>query len=253
MRKLSLSFEPPLARLRLARPERRNAMSLAMWRDLPELCAGIERREDVRVVVVEGVGGHFCAGADISEFDAVFRDAGAAREYLGAIEDGLEALIALDRPTIAALEGSAIGGGLALALCCDLRFSAETAHLAIPPAKLGLLYGPVETRRLVELVGPSRAKDLLFSGRRVETAEALAIGLIDRQMPAWELAATVEGYAKEIAGLSQTSIRGAKRAIEAVARGDEAELRGLVEAAALGEDFREGRAAFAGKRKPSFG
>ena len=187
MRELSLSFEPPLARLRLARPERRNAMTLAMWRALPELCAEIERREDARVVVVEGAGGHFCAGADISEFDAVFRDAEAAREYLGAIEDSLEALIALAVPTIAALEGSSIGGGLALALCCDLRFCAENAHLAIPPAKLGLLYGPVETRRLVELVGPARAKDLLFSGRRVETEEALNIGLIDRRVPAGEL------------------------------------------------------------------
>jgi enoyl-CoA hydratase/carnithine racemase len=252
MSELSLSFEPPLARLRLARPERRNAMTLAMWRALPELCAEVGRREDARVVVVEGAGGHFCAGADISEFDAVFRDAAAAREYLGAIEVGLEALIALALPTIAALEGSSIGGGLALALCCDLRFCAENAHLAIPPAKLGLLYGLVETRRLVELVGPARAKDLLFSGRRVETEEALAIGLIDRRVPAGELAAAVESWAREIAALSQTSIRGAKRAVEAIVRGDEAELRDLVEAAALGEDFREGRAAFAGKRKPRF-
>ena len=219
MRELSLSFEPPLARLRLARPERRNAMTLAMWRALPELCAEVGRREDARVVVVEGAGGHFCAGADISEFDAVFRDAEAAREYLGAIEVGLEALIALDRPTIAALEGSSIGGGLALALCCDLRFCAENAHLAIPPAKLGLLYGPVETRRLVELVGPARAKDLLFSGRRVETEEALNIGLIDRRVPAGESAAAVESWAREIAGLSQTSIRGAKRAVEGIVEG----------------------------------
>src|SRR3984957_17141180 len=180
MGELSLSFEPPLARLRLARPEPPNAMTLAMWRALPELCAEVGRREDARVVVVEGAGGHFCAGADISEFDAVFRDAAAAREYLGAIEVGLEALMALDFPTIAALEGSSIGGGLALALCCDLRFCAENAHLAIPPAKLGLLYRPGATRRLVELVGPARAKDLLFSGRRVETEGGLALGLIDR-------------------------------------------------------------------------
>ena len=253
MRELSLVFEPPLARLRLDRPERRNAMTLAMWSTLPDMCAEIERREDARVLVVEGAGGHFCSGADISEFDAVFRDAEATREYLGAIEDGLEALIALDRPAIAVLEGSAVGGGLALALCCDLRFCAEDAHLAIPPAKLGLIYGPVETRRLVELVGPARAKDLLFSGRRVETAEALAIGLIDRRLPQSELAGAVEGYAREVAGLSPTSVFGAKRAVEAVARDDAAELRNLAQAAALGEDFREGRAAFAEKRKPRFG
>ena len=252
MRELSLAFDPPFARLRLDRPDRRNAISHAMWRALPELCAAIAEREDVRALIVEGAGGHFSAGADIAEFDEVFADAAAARGYLDAIEAGLSALATLDRPTIAALEGVAIGGGLALALCCDLRFCAETAHLAIPPAKLGLLYGPVETRKLVDLVGPARAKDLLFSGRRVETTEALAIGLIDRRVPAEALHATVEGFAREIAALSQASIRGAKRAVAAVLQGDDAGLRGLVEAAALGEDFREGRAAFAGKRKPRF-
>ena len=247
-----MSFEPPLARIRLDRPERRNAMSLAMWRALPRIRAEIEARDDVRVVIVEGAGGHFCAGADISEFDDVFRDAAAARGYLGAIEAGLEALIALDRPTLAALEGSAIGGGLAVALCCDLRFCSESAHLAIPPAKLGLLYGSVETRRLVEMVGPSRAKDLLFSGRRIDTAEALAIGLIDRRLPAAEWAGAVETYARDLASLSQTSIRGAKRAVAAALAGEGDALRSLVEAAALGADFREGRAAFTQKRKPRF-
>ncbi len=151
-----------------------------MWRALPGICAAIEARADALVVVVEGAGGHFCAGADISEFDEVYRDALATRDYVDAIQDGLSALAALDRPTIARLSGVAVGGGLALALCCDLRFCADDAHLAITPAKLGLVYGHVETRRLVELVGPARAKDLLFSGRRVEPAEALAIGLVDR-------------------------------------------------------------------------
>ncbi len=252
MTEIAVSFEPPLARIRLDRPERRNAMSLAMWRALPRIRAEIEARDDVRVVIVEGAGGHFCAGADISEFDDVFRDAAAARGYLGAIEAGLEALIALDRPTLAALEGSAIGGGLAVALCCDLRFCSESAHLAIPPAKLGLLYGSVETRRLVEMVGPSRAKDLLFSGRRIDTAEALAIGLIDRRLPAAEWAGAVETYARDLASLSQTSIRGAKRAVAAALAGEGDALRSLVEAAALGADFREGRAAFTQKRKPRF-
>ncbi len=253
MAEIALVFEPPLAFLRLDSPARRNAMSLAMWRVLPELCATIEANADARVVIVEGAGGHFCAGADISEFDQVFGEAATARAYLDAIEQGLEALAALDRPVIAALEGNAIGGGLAVGLCCDLRFCADNAHLAIPPAKLGLLYGPVETRRLVELIGPSRARDLLFSGRRVATEEALAIGLIDRRVPAAELHGVVEAYARELAALSQTSIRGAKRAVAAALARDDAELRGLVEAAALGGDFREGRSAFKQKRRPRFG
>jgi enoyl-CoA hydratase/carnithine racemase len=253
MQELVLEFEPPLARLRLNVLERRNAMSLAMWRAMPGLCAEIEARADARVVILEGAGGHFCAGADISEFDEVYRDAAATRDYLDAIEECLRALIAVDRPTIAKMEGSAVGGGLALATGCDLRFASEDAHLAVPPAKLGLLYGPVETRRLVELIGPARTKDLLFSGRKVETAEALAFGLIDRRAPPSELHGAVETYARDLAALSQTSIRGAKRMVEAGLRGADADLRALVEAAASGADFREGRAAFTARRRPKFG
>ena len=253
MQAVSLEFEPPPARLPLNVPPRRNAMSLALWRAIPLLCAEIAARDDVRVVILEGAGGHFCAGADISEFDEVYRDGEATRAYLDAIESCLCALIALDRPTIAKLEGSAIGGGLALAIGCDLRFSAEDAHLAVPPAKLGLLYGAVETRRLVKLVGPARAKDLLFSGRKVETAEALAMGLIDRREAPSELHGAVETYARDLASLSQTSIRGAKRIVDAGSGGAQVDLRALIEAAALDEDFREGRAAFAARRKPNFG
>ncbi len=255
MSDIDLTYEAPLARVRLNSPERRNAISRAMWRALPGVCAALEARADALVVVVEGAGGHFSAGADISEFAEVYRDALATRDYVDSIQDGLAALAALDRPTIATLSGVAVGGGLALALCCDLRFCAEDAHLAITPAKLGLIYGHVETRRLVELVGSARAKDLLFSGRRVEPAEALAIGLVDRFVPAEALQRTVDDYAVGLARLSQRSIRGAKRAIDAIARGMDEEspaFRAAVEDAALGEDFREGRAAFAAKRAPNF-
>src|SRR5258708_6746856 len=116
MNDISLIIEPPFARIRLDRPERRNAMSRAMWRALPELCARIAAASEALVVVVEGAGGHFCAGADIGEFATVYRDAEATRDYNEAIQHALKALVALDRPTIAALCGNAIGGGLALAL-----------------------------------------------------------------------------------------------------------------------------------------
>jgi len=255
MSNLELGFDGPLARLRFSAPARRNAINRATWGALPALCAAIEARPEALVVVVEGAGGHFSAGADIGEFDDVYRDAAATRDYVEAIRNGLAALAGLDRPTIAALQGSAIGGGLAVALCCDLRFAADDAHLAAPPAKLGLLYGPYETGRLVALVGPARAKDMLFSGRRIGPAEALAIGLVDRVIAAAELRAAVGAYAAELAALSQRSIRGAKRMIEALAAGaalDSAALRAEAEDAALGEDFREGRAAFAEKRPAKF-
>jgi enoyl-CoA hydratase/carnithine racemase len=255
MADLELIFNGALARLRFDAPARRNALNRASWRALPGACATIAARAETLVVIVEGAGGHFCAGADIAEFDAVYRDAAAARDYVDAMQTALSALAALDRPTIAALEGSSIGGGLAVALSCDLRFAADDAILAAPPAKLGLVYGPVETSRLIALVGPARAKDLLFSGRRVAPAEALAIGLVDRVVPATGLHGAVERYAASLADLSQRSIRGAKRIVEAIAAGvalDNAALRAEVEDAALGEDFREGRAAFAAKRAPRF-
>jgi enoyl-CoA hydratase/carnithine racemase len=255
MSEISLIIDAPIARIRLDRPERRNAMTRAMWLALPGLCAEIADREDVLVVVLEGARGHFCAGADIGEFATVYRDAEATRDYSDAIQQALKALLAVDRPTIAALRGNAIGAGLSLALSCDLRFCADDAHLSTPPAKLGALYGFIETRRLVETVGPARAKDLLFSGRRVPCAEALAIGLVDRLVSAASLERTIDDYAAELAALSQYSIRGAKRAVDAVAAGLAGEtpaFRDLVERAGLGEDFAEGRAAFLAKRKPVF-
>ena len=254
MTDISLRFEPPFARIVLNRRDRRNAISRAMWRALPAIRAAIEAREDMLVALVEGEGGHFSAGADIAEFDEVYRDAPATRDYGDAMQNGLRALMDIDRPTIAVMRGVAIGAGLSLALSCDLRFCAADAHLAITPAKLGLIYGHAETRRLVELVGPSRAKDLLFTARRIETDEALAIGLIDRRVEA-ALLETVLGYARGLAELSQASVRGSKRAVDAIAAGMIVEspgFRALTEAAALGPDFAEGRAAFAEKRAPKF-
>jgi enoyl-CoA hydratase/carnithine racemase len=254
MTDISLRFEPPFARIVLNRPDRHNAISRAMWRALPAIRAAVEARGDMLVALVEGEGAHFSAGADISEFDEVFRDAAATRDYGDAVQDGLNALMRIDRPTIAVVHGAAIGGGLALALACDLRFCAADAHLALTPARLGLIFGHAETRRLVELVGPSRAKDLLFTARRIETDEALAIGLIDRRVET-ALIDTAMGYARGVAEMSQASVRGCKRGIDAVAAGMSVETpgyRALTEAAAFGPDFAEGRAAFAAKRPPKF-
>jgi enoyl-CoA hydratase/carnithine racemase len=252
---IEVTFEPPLARIRLLRPDKRNAISAAMWGALPEICAGINARGDALVVVVEGEGEHFCAGADIAEFERVYRDAAATKAYCDTIQDGLNALIALDRPSIAACRGNTIGGGLALALCCDLRFCADDAVLAITPARLGLLYGFAETRRLVEIVGPAAARDLLFSGRRVAPAEALAMRLIDRLVPAADLDAAIGAFAGELSRLSQRTIRSSKAAVAMITGGlaaEDAAFRGLVEDAALGPDFAEGRRAFVEKRAPRF-
>lgn len=253
MSDIRLVVEGRLARLVLDRPDRLNAMSAEMWRGLAELCHEIEANPKIDAVIVEGAGGHFCSGADIAEFDEVFADLAAARNYLGAIERGLEALSHLDRPSVAKVQGSTVGGGLAIALACDLRLAAEDAHIAIPPAKLGLLYGPVETRLLVETVGPAVAKDLLFSARRVGTEEALKLGLVNRRVSVDELSGAVEDLAREWTERSRTSVRGAKKAVRAALGSNAGEIRALVESASLGDDFREGRAAFKAKRPPQFG
>src|SRR6202020_1851329 len=235
MTDISLRFEPPFAHIVLSRPERRNAISRAMWRALPAICAAIEAREDLLVTLVEGEGAHFSAGADIAELGDIYPDPAATRDFGDAMQDGLKALMELDRPTIPVIPGVAISAGLRLALACDLRFCADDAHLAITPARLGLIYGHAETRRLVELIGPSRAKDLLFTARRIETDEALAIGLIDRRIEA-ALQETVLGYARGLADMSQMSIRGGKRAVDAIAAGLTQEtpfFRALTEAAAF--------------------
>src|ERR1700684_166321 len=239
MTEISLRFEPPFARIVLSRPERRNAMTRAMWRPLPAIRAAIEPREDLLLTLVEGEGAHFSAGADITELGDIHADTAATRDFGDAIQPSLKALMDLDRPTIAVIRGVAIGAGLGLALACDLRFCAADAHLAITPARLGLVYGHAETRRLIELIGPSRAKDLLFTARRIETDEALAIGLIDRRIET-ALQETVLGYARGLAELSQTSARGCRGTVDAIAAGmrqETSRFRALTEAAAFGPDF----------------
>ena len=216
---LELIFDGALARIRFNAPARRNALNRATWRALPEACAAIAARADALAVVVDGAGGHFSAGADIAEFETVYRDAEATRDYVDSMQAALGAL-AVARPADdrrdRRLGGRRRARGRA---ACDLRFAADDAHLAAPPAKLGLVYGPIETSRLVALIGPARAKDLLFSGRRVAPAEALAIGLVDRVVPAAALKSSVEDYAAALAPLSQRSIRGAKRIVDALAAG----------------------------------
>jgi enoyl-CoA hydratase/carnithine racemase len=252
MPNLSVSYDPPVARLVLDRPARRNAITAAMWTHLPSLCAEIESHSQIKAVIVEGAGDYFCSGAEITEFDRTFSDIESARTYLGVIENALLALSQLDRPTLAKMRGAAIGGGLAVALAGDLRVAADDTYFSIPPAKLGLLYGRIETRLLVETVGPAVAKDLLFSGRAVSAGEALSMGLINRCLPDASLDVEVERQAGEWSNLSGASVRGAKKAVRAVLDLRLGDLRAMVEDAVMGEDFREGRAAFLEKRSPLF-
>lgn len=243
----------PIARLTIAAPSSRNAMAAPMWAALPEVAARIAADPAIRVVIVTGAGGTFCAGADISEFEEVYATPERAARYNATVRAAISAIRAVPTPVLARIEGSCFGGGVALALACDLRFADAGAVLAITPARLGIAYSPADTALVVQAVGAARARDLLYSARRVGAAEAAAIGLIDRCCAAGTLDAEVDAYAVELARLSPASIAQAKATINALtaAQAEPAIMDGFA-ALFVGPDFAEGRAAFRERRPPRF-
>lgn len=242
-----------VATLTLNAPATKNAMTRAMWRDLPVVAARIAQDETIRALVVTGAGRAFSAGADIGEFAEVYADAASAAAYNAIVRAGVAALRDLPRPVLAQIDGACVGGGVALALACDLRFAAAEAFFAVPPARLGIAYSPGDTALLVEKVGPARAKDLLFSARRIDAAEALAMGLVDRVLAADDLSAAVADYAAGLSRLSPASIRQAKATVNALAPAtSDPALAAALAALFTGPDFAEGRAAFLERRSPRF-
>lgn len=246
-----LRLEPGrVARLAIHAPASRNAMARAMWGALPAIADAVAGA-DSRALILSGEGGSFSAGADISEFAAIYATPETAMAANAAIRAGLAALRDLPCPVIAAVQGACVGGGVALTLACDHVIAAPEAFFAIPPARLGIAYSPEDTAMLLERLRPSRAKEMLMSARRLSAEEALDWGLIDRI--AEDPLAAAAGYAATLAELSQASIRQGKRTVnrltESAAQGDLAQ--GLA-ALFSGPDFLEGRSAFLERRKPRF-
>jgi enoyl-CoA hydratase/carnithine racemase len=253
---LELRVAGDIAELTLNRPRARNALNLAMWRDLPEALSYVAALTAARCLIIRGAGGHFASGADIAEFPVVFADRQSALDYGRLIETATGAVAALHLPVIAMIEGYCIGAGLAIALACDLRVAAEDAKLGAPPAKLGLIYSLGDTRRLIQAVGASRAKAMLFTGALRDAPDALRLGLVDEIHPPESLDAAAMARAETMAGLSSWSIRHAKAVVGLVLQGVEQETdltRGWFADAVEGPDFAEGLAAFNEKRKPRFG
>jgi len=232
------------------RPEKRNAMTAAMWRELPKVLEGLAADPSVRVVVLTGAGGNFCAGADISEL-ADINPHGDDDNLSTAAE---EALAGFPKPTIAAIEGFCVGGGCQLAAACDLRFAAEGARFGITPAKLGIVYPASATTRIVRLVGPAAAKYLLFSADLVGTDHALRIGFVDEVTAAGTLQARVTEFAATLASRSLLTQQAAKEMVDAIAAGEPVEARAeiWVAEAVAGGDVAEGIAAFLERRTPDF-
>ena len=243
--------------LRINQPERRNAISLEMWQGLADATAAFEADEAVRVVVMHGVGGRsFAAGADISEFEQQRANAEQKQRYGEVAARGQNGLASLSKPLIAMVQGYCIGGGMGIALQADVRFAAEGSRFGIPAARLGLGYEYPGLAALARLVGPSVAKDILFSARQIEAAEALRIGLVNFVVPSDQLASRVHEYAAGIAANAPLTIRAAKAAMRVFERysqrGDADAIEELVSRCFDSDDYREGRQAFMDKRTPQF-
>ncbi len=249
-----LQREGARATLLIDRPEKKNALNEAAWLAFQSVAAEIGAESEIAVVTVRGAGGVFCAGADISEFIALTSASTERRDaFANAVRDGEEAVADISKPTVAAIEGACVGGGCQIALACDIRIAAEGARFGVTPAKLGIAYPVESTRRLVSTVGRSAAKDLLFTGRLISAGEALAIGLVDRVVPAERLEAELDALLAQIEANSRYSLMVAKRTIDALDDPEShADLDALWRGGFSGEDLKEGARAFLEKRRPDF-
>ena len=254
--RLAYRTEGAIAWIAAENPARMNAWTAAMWASLPDAVATAVADPDVRVLILRGAGDQaFSAGADISEFESA-RTGDAAKAYDALNESAFQALSQCPKPTIAMIHGFCLGGGLGLALCCDLRLADEMSQFAIPAAKLGIGYNARWVRPILAAVSPARAKELLFTGRRFKAEEAFAMGLVSRLMPAGDLEAETVKLASEIAANAPLSVMTAKRTIDEIVRHPEnPDMDGLdtwVQQCFASQDYAEGRRAFLEKRKPVF-
>jgi enoyl-CoA hydratase/carnithine racemase len=244
-----------IAVVTLNTPQKRNAVSLAMWKELAETFRSLADRKDVRVAILVGHGEHFCAGADISEFEKVRSTPQSARAYDRATEAATLAIRDWRGPTIAAVSGYAMGGGCGLALACDFRVADPSARFGISAARLGIVYSLLDTELLYRQVGLSSAKRILFSGRPLPFDECVRIGLVDVVAPDNALAESLK-LARGLVENAPLTIAGSKFILEAIANGTSKsrgeEIDRLIANAYSSNDYAEGRAAFLAKRPPRF-
>lgn len=256
MSELLTDIHPPVARVTLNRPDKRNALSSAEWQGLRDVASRLAGDPTLRAVLLQGAGeAAFSAGADIAEMQRNLADPVRMQRMQQVMLDAQADWERLPMPTIAVIRGACTGGGCGLALACDLRLASPDAFFAIPPAKLGLAYSLADTKRLYDLVGPSRAKEILYTGRRLGAEEALRIGLINEIVAADALAARADTLAREIAGNAGNSVRAAKAVIDMISAGTHAETpasRRYYDESFGSPEFAEGARAFMEKRPPRF-
>jgi enoyl-CoA hydratase len=247
----------PIATVVFNRPHVRNAFNLAMWTALPGVVEALGRDPGVRAIVFRGAGEEaFASGADISEFREHRKDRASAEAYNARTAAAYHAMESCPKPTVAMIYGYCMGGAVATAMACDLRFAADTGRFGIPAARLGIIYGLHSVKRLVSLVGPAIAKDILFSARLLDAEEALRVGFVQRVVPAASLAAYTFEYLGRVADNAPLTIAGAKLIVDAIVEDGGVARQGEIERMQLtafdSEDYREGTAAFLEKRRPRF-
>jgi enoyl-CoA hydratase/carnithine racemase len=238
-------------------PEKLNAVSLEMWDAASRIMSDFAQDDAIRVVVITGAGGKaFVSGADISKFENERSNEEQQARYNEIVAKANEALYTFPKPTIAMIRGYCIGGGLGLAVCCDLRICSDNSRFAIPAAKLGLGYGYTGIKRLADLVGPSFAKEIFFTARQFDAAEAQTMGLVNRVLPADQLETYVKGYAETIGGNAPLTVNAVKfianQTVADEGKRDLKQCADLVKRCFDSKDFIEGRRAFMEKRKPAF-
>jgi enoyl-CoA hydratase/carnithine racemase len=237
-------------------PERLNAVSYEMWQAIPGLMADFVADPDIRVVVLRGEGDKaFVSGADISQFEKKRGTKDAIAEYDQATYHANTAILSCPKPTVAMIQGYCVGGGLGIALCCDLRFAADNSRFAIPAGRLGLGYKYDGVKRLVDVVGPSYAREIFYTARQFNVDEALAMRLINRSFEVAELAKAIAELCERIGNNAPLTLRAVKLAVEASltdSARDRAAVDAAVDACFASDDYKEGRRAFVEKRPPRF-
>lgn len=238
-------------------PARRNAINGAMWRGIAPAVARFDADAEVRCMAFRGAGTEaFSAGADISEFESNRAARASVDEYDNLLDQVLHAIQGSLKPSVAMIFGYCLGGGVEIALACDLRYCAASAKFGIPAAKLGLAYNVEGHKRLLETVGHARAREIMFLGRRYSADEALTMGLVHNVLPDAELDVYVKNVLQTLCENAPLSIANSKTIIEEYVKStgapDTARMRAAIERCARSADYAEGRRAFMEKRKPRF-
>ena len=255
--KILQSVEDGVGVITFNNPDKRNAMSLDMWEGVGQALINLRDDPGVRVVILTGAGDKaFVSGADISQFEKNRHNAQASEEYSKRSAAQRALLADYPKPTIACIRGFCLGGGMQVAMMSDIRIAAANSQFGIPAAKLGIAYGYDGLKNLVSLVGPSWARLLMYTGMRIDSAEAMRIGLVDRVLPDADLWSATLDIARTISGNAPLAIQAAKITIAQVLK-DESKrdmnaIKAIGTACMDSEDFREGRQAFMEKRKPQF-